>query len=229
MSYHNYIPLEVLYEDNHIIAINKPAGILSDSDRTGDETMADQVKAYIKDRYNKPGDVFLGIPHRLDRPTSGVIIYARTSKALERINEMLKERKLKKTYWAITIKRPPEEEGTLRNFLLRQLTDNTSKVVKNLHGEAKEAILHYKLELSRGKYHLLEINLETGRHHQIRAQLSNLGCPIVGDRKYGYPEANEDGSICLHARQVEFIHPVKKEPMVIVAPTPQTQIWKTFR
>lgn len=221
--------LDILYEDNHLMVLNKPAGKLSDSDNTGDHTLVDEVKAYIKEKYKKPGDVFLGVPHRLDRPTSGVIVYARTSKALERMNEMLRLKQLKKTYWALTTKRPPEIEGTVTNFLLRQPANNTVKVVKHALENAKEAILHYQLINSRGDYHLIEIDLETGRHHQIRTQLAHIGCPIVGDVKYGYPTPNPDASICLHARRIRFIHPVKKEPMDIVAPVPKMQPWNLFR
>jgi 23S rRNA pseudouridine1911/1915/1917 synthase len=221
-------PSQILYEDNHLIIINKASGQLSDSDDSGDETLADMVKAYIKEKYNKPGDVFLGIPHRLDRPTSGAIIFARTSKALERLSAMIRDREVKKTYWALTLKRPPKEEGTLKNYLLRKQDNNTSKVFSKHVTDSKEAILHYKLLMSKGSYHLLEIDLETGRHHQIRAQLAHMGTPIVGDVKYGYKESNTDKSICLHARKLEFKHPVKKEPLKIIAPSPGKGIWQGF-
>ncbi|MDX2002817.1 MAG: RluA family pseudouridine synthase [Chitinophagales bacterium] len=222
-------PSQILYEDNHLIVINKQSGQLSDQDDSAQSTLADLVKAYIKEKYGKPGDVFLGIPHRLDRPTSGAIIYARTSKALERLTAMLREKELKKTYWCLVEKRPNPEKGTLKNHLFRLLDKKMTKVTDNPTKDSKEAILHYQLKLSRAGLHLLEIQLETGRHHQIRAQLSHIGSPIVGDVKYGYPTSNADGSICLHARMVEFIHPVKKEPTVITAPVPNNNLWRPFK
>lgn len=219
-------PKQILLEDNHLIVVNKLAGQLSQGDRTQDLSLADELKQYIRTKYDKPGDVFLGVVHRIDRPTSGAIVYARTSKALVRLNEMLRERKLEKTYWAVTRKAPIELEGTLKHYLQKQGSNNTSKLVSPKHKLGKEAILHYKIIKSTGDLHLWEIKLETGRHHQIRVQLSAVGCPIVGDKKYRYRDANEDGSICLHARELSFIHPVQKVPVKIVAPTPDFKVWR---
>lgn len=225
---HPFTTSQILLEDNHLLVINKAAGQLSQGDYTGDTTLAEHLKAYIKETYNKPGEVYLGIVHRLDRPTSGAMVYGKTSKALARLNEMLRHRQIKKTYWAIVQKAPPDTEGTLRHFLLRHGKINVSKPVSPKHKLGKEAILHYKLLKSLHGYHLLEITLETGRHHQIRAQLAAIGCPIVGDLKYGHKEGLPDASICLHARQIAFEHPVKKEPVQCTAPLPDTPHWKRF-
>lgn len=225
---HTFTTAQILLEDNHLLVINKVAGQLSQGDYTGDTTLAEHLKAYLKDKYNKPGDVYLGIVHRLDRPTSGAMVYARTSKALVRLNEMLRERQVQKTYWAIVEKLPPEDEGTLRHFLLRHGKINVSKPVSPKHKLGKEAILHYKLLKSLHGYHLLEVTLETGRHHQIRAQLSAVGSPIVGDLKYGHKEGLPDASICLHARRIAFSHPVQKEPVSCTAPLPKNKYWDKF-
>jgi len=223
--------IQVLFEDNHLIAVNKPGGMLSQGDITKDATIGDWVKRYIKDRYNKPGAVFLGIIHRLDRPVSGVVIFARTSKALTRMNELFKKRAIEKTYWAITQHRPPELEDTLVHFLLKDPTKNKTKAfdkLSNRAGKAKRAELSYKVTSIVGEHHLLEVKLKTGRSHQIRTQLAKIGCPIRGDLKYGAEKANDDGCIHLHSRSLSFIHPVKKEPVRIEAAVPYEQIWREF-
>lgn len=213
--------MQILYEDNHLIVINKEAGELVQGDKTGDRCMADEIKEFIKQRDAKPGNVFCGVVHRLDRPVSGVVVFAKTSKALSRMNELVKSRDIKKTYWAVTREMPPSPQGLLTNWLLRKEKLNKSFVVKENTPNAKEARLEYRLlATSKGGYHLLEVDLYTGRHHQIRCQLSNMGCPIKGDLKYGDKRSNADGSIALHARSVSFLHPVRKEPITIVAPSP---------
>lgn len=218
--------LDVLFEDNHIVIVNKKTGDITQGDKTGDKPLSDIVKEYIKDKYNKPGDVFLGVVHRLDRPTSGVIIFARTSKALERLNKMLREKTIKKTYWAVVKEQPKKESDTLTNFLKKNPKNNKSTAYpKEIEG-SKKAILHYKTIKKLDNYSLLEIDLETGRHHQIRTQLSNIGSPIKGDLKYGFNRSNKDGSIHLHARKINFIHPVSKEIIEITAPVPKEVIWK---
>ena len=227
--------LQVLHEDNHLIAVNKPAGVLSQSDATGDQTVMDQVKAYIKFRYDKPGAVFLGSIHRLDRPVSGVIIFARTSKALSRMNELFKQRNVQKTYWAIVTEQPSPIEGSLSSYLYKDKERNRSKLVpkadSNRHKGAKLAKLDYKLLGRVGANVLLEVKPETGRPHQIRVQLSEqLYTPIRGDLKYGAESRNEDGQINLHSRQLAFVHPVTKQPVSIVAPPPrEDQVWNLFR
>ena len=232
--------MEVLYEDNHIIAVNKTCNEIVQGDKTGDMPLSEIVKAYIKDKYNKPGEVFLGVTHRLDRPTSGVVLFARTSKALTRLNEMFREKSteyrvqntdqisIKKTYWAIVQGCPKVPEARLENYLTRNETLNKSFIAKPGAKEAKLAILTYKTLVKGENYTLLEINLETGRHHQIRCQLAAIGCPVKGDLKYGAKRSNPDGGICLHARQIEFIHPVKKEPICITAPVPNDSLWQQF-
>ncbi len=223
--------IQVLYEDNHLIAVNKPARMLVQGDKTGDSTLGDWVKRYIKDRYNKPGDVFLGVIHRLDRPVSGVVIFARTSKALTRMNELFRERSIKKTYWAITQTELPDLEGSLTHFLLKDTTKNKTKAydrLSNRAAKAKKAELDYRLIGKVANHNLYEISLKTGRPHQIRVQLSKMGSPIRGDVKYGAEKGNEDGSIHLHSRSLSFIHPVKKEPVYIEADAPDEQIWRTF-
>jgi 23S rRNA pseudouridine1911/1915/1917 synthase len=220
--------IEILFEDNHIIAVNKPAGKLSQGDITGDDPIGDWVKQYIKEKYKKPGAVYLGLVHRLDRPTSGILMFARTSKALERLNEMLKNKKIEKTYWAIVAKRPAQESGTLKHFLTRVENKNiTRATIKETTG-SKEAVLDYKVLLNIDGYFLLEVKPKTGRQHQIRVQLAAIGCPIVGDLKYGYKEANEDLSICLLAKRLHFQHPVKQEPITIEAPLPKSGLWPRF-
>lgn len=217
--------LQVLYEDNHIIIVNKRSGDIVQGDKTGDKPLNDVVKEYIKDKYNKPGNVFLGTVHRLDRPTSGIVIFARTSKALERLNKMLREKAIQKTYWAIVKKYPEKEKDTLTNYLKKNPKNNKSTAfVKETTG-SKKAVLHYQILKKLENYSLLEIDLETGRHHQIRCQLSYINSPIKGDLKYGFPRSNKDGSISLHARKIQFIHPVSKETIKIIAPTPKDNIW----
>lgn len=224
--------LQILHEDNHLIAVNKPAGWLVQSDRTGDTTLADYVKGYIKDRYNKPGDVFLGTIHRLDRPVSGVVVFARTSKALTRMNELFRKREIEKTYWAVLTDRPKPIEGTLQHLIKKDPTRNVSRAFDRptrTSDGAKPAELDYRLIAGIGAQHLVEIKPKTGRPHQIRVQMATLKTPIRGDVKYGAREPNEDGSILLHARALDFTHPVKKEPVHIEAPLPEGQIWDLFR
>lgn len=219
--------MTVLYEDSHIIAVNKTCNEIVQGDKTGDTPLSEIVKDYIKVKYNKPGAVFLGVPHRLDRPTSGVVLFARTSKALTRLNEMFKSHEqIKKTYWAIVQGCPKVPEARLENYLTRNETLNKSFIAKPNAKEAKLAILTYKTLVRGEHYSLLEINLETGRHHQIRCQLSAIGCPVKGDLKYGAKRSNPDGGISLHARQIAFIHPVKKEPICITAPVPNDSLWQ---
>ena len=219
--------LQVLYQDNHIVIVNKRAGDITQGDKTGDKPLSDVVKEYIKEKYNKPGDVFLGVVHRLDRPTSGIIIFARTSKALERLNKMLRDKTINKTYWAIVKNHPKKEKDTLINFLKKNPKNNKSSVYNKEIEGSKKAILHYSVIKKLDNYSLLEIDLETGRHHQIRAQLSAIGSPIKGDLKYGFNRSNKDGSIHLHARKIEFIHPVSKDNISITAPTPNDVIWNS--
>jgi 23S rRNA pseudouridine1911/1915/1917 synthase len=219
---------EILYEDNHIIAINKRASDLSQGDKTGDTSLDSEIKKYIAKKYNKPGDVFLGIVHRLDRPVSGVILYARTSKALERLNEMFRTSQVRKFYLVIIKDRPPEDKATIKHFLKKNEKQNKTFVYDTEVKGSKEGSLTYTLAGRSERYYLLEVELHTGRHHQIRAQLAKIGCPVKGDLKYGYPRSNKDGSISLMARRLEFIHPVKKELMVITAPFPEGDIWKEF-
>ena len=220
--------MEVLYEDNHIIAVNKTCNEIVQGDKTGDTPLSEIVKAYIKDKYNKPGEVFLGVTHRLDRPTSGVVLFARTSKALTRLNEMFREKSaissqpsaIQKTYWAIVQGCPKIPEARLENYLTRNETLNKSFIAKPGAKEAKLAVLTYKTLVKGEHYTLLEINLETGRHHQIRCQLAAIGCPVKGDLKYGAKRSNPEGGISLHARQIAFIHPVSKIQLCITAPVP---------
>ncbi len=216
--------LQTLYEDNHIIIINKRVGDISQGDKTGDTPLSDIVKDYIKNKYDKPGKVFLGVVHRLDRPTSGVIVFARTSKALERLNKMLREKQLKKTYWAIVKNKPIKAEDTLVHYLKKNPKNNKSTAFKKPTDESKKAILHYKIHKELDTYTLLEIDLETGRHHQIRTQLAAIGSPIKGDLKYGFDRSNKNGGIHLHARKIAFMHPVSKEKLTIVAPTPNDDV-----
>ena len=233
--------MEVLYEDNHIIAVNKTCNEIVQGDKTGDTPLSETVKAYIKEKYNKPGEVFLGVTHRLDRPTSGVVLFARTSKALTRLNEMFREKSsslpirggsglgsIKKTYWAIVQGTPKVPEARLENYLIRNEAQNKSYIAKPGVEKAKQAILSYKTLVKGDHYTLLEVNLETGRHHQIRCQLAAIGCPIKGDLKYGAKRSNPDGGICLHARQIEFIHPVSKQDICITAPVPNDSLWQQF-
>ena len=221
--------MEVLYEDNHIIAVNKTCKEIVQGDKTGDVPLSEIVKAYIKDKYNKPGEVFLGVTHRLDRPTSGVVLFARTSKALARLNAMFQSHEqIRKTYWAIVQGAPKLPEARLENYLIRNEAQNKSYIAKAGSKDAKQAILTYKTLTVGEHYSLLEINLETGRHHQIRCQLAAIGCPIKGDLKYGAKRSNPDGGICLHARQIAFEHPVSHEQITITAPTPDDNLWKAL-
>ena len=219
----------ILFEDNHLIVINKKPSEIVQGDKTGDKTMPDTIKEYLKVKYNKPGNVFCGVIHRLDRPTSGAVVFARTSKGLERMNAQFREKETNKVYWAIVEQKPENPEGTLVHFLKKNETKNKSFVTDSEKGGAKEAILTYQLIASSERYHLLEITLETGRHHQIRAQLAAIGCFIKGDIKYGAKRSNEDGSICLHARRLTINHPVTKEVLTFTADTPNSAIWKIFK
>ncbi|MGV6832144.1 MAG: RluA family pseudouridine synthase [bacterium] len=216
--------LQILYEDNHIIAINKRAGDIVQGDKTGDAPLSDIVKTYIKNVYNKPGNVYLGVVHRLDRPTSGVVLFAKTSKALSRLNKMLAERSIHKTYWAVVNQIETKSER-LVHYLRKNPKNNKSTAFVNPTTNAKKAILSYKVIEQLERYSLLEIQLETGRHHQIRVQLASQGFPIKGDLKYGFNRSNKDGSIHLHARHIAFTHPVSKEEISITAPTPSDVIW----
>ena len=220
--------MTVVYEDNHIIVVNKTASEIVQGDKTGDTPLSEMVQLYLKEKYNKPGNVFIGVPHRLDRPVSGLVVLAKTSKALARLNDMFRNGDVKKTYWAIVKERPKELEGELQHWLVRNEKQNKSyaydKEVKN----SKKAILCYKLLAHSVNYHLLEVDLKTGRHHQIRCQLAKMGCPIKGDLKYGSPRSNPDGSICLHARRVRFTHPVSKQEIDLTAPLPQGNLWAGF-
>ncbi len=218
--------LQVIYEDNHIIVVNKRAGDIVQGDKTGDKPLSDIVKEYIKEKYNKPGNVYLGVVHRIDRVTSGIVIFARTDKALTRLNKMLQTHdEIKKTYWAIVDKKPIAKEAELVHFLVRNAKQNKSYAHDKIVPNSKKAILNYKVIKELDRYQLLEINLKTGRHHQIRSQLSKIGFPIKGDVKYGFKRANKDLSIHLHARMIEFIHPVKKEPISLIADLPNDPIW----
>ena len=219
--------MTILYEDNHIIAVNKTCNEIVQGDKTGDTPLSEIVKAYIKDKYNKPGEVFLGVTHRLDRPTSGVVLFARTSKALTRLNAMFQSHEqIKKTYWAIVQGCPKQTEARLENWLIRNEVQNKSYITKPNANNAKQAILEYRTLVRGENYTLLEVNLETGRHHQIRCQLAAIGCPVKGDLKYGAKRSNPDGGICLHARKIEFIHPVSKQEICITAPIPDDSLWQ---
>ena len=220
--------LQILHEDNHIIVINKRVGDIVQGDKTGDKPLSDVVKEYIKDKYNKPGEVFLGVVHRLDRPTTGIVVFARTSKALTRMNELFSNRETQKTYWAIVKNKPSNSEDKLVHFLKRNEKNNTSKAHIKEVPDSKIASLDYKIIATLQNYFALEIHLHTGRHHQIRAQLSAIGSPIKGDLKYGFDRSNPDGGIHLHARKLVFIHPVSKENIEIIAPTPNDVIWNAI-
>jgi 23S rRNA pseudouridine1911/1915/1917 synthase len=217
--------LQILHEDNHIIVVNKRVGDIVQGDKTGDKPLSEVVKEYIKDKYSKPGEVFLGVVHRLDRPTTGIVVFARTSKALTRLNEMFSARETQKTYWAVVKNKPEKAADTLLHFLKRNEKNNTSKAHLKEVPESKLAKLEYKIIKELNSYFVLEIDLHTGRHHQIRAQLAAIGCPIKGDLKYGFDRSNPDGGIHLHARKLVFVHPVSKEKMEIVASTPKNSVW----
>lgn len=220
---------QIIYEDNHLIAINKLAGEIVQGDQTGDVPLLEHVREYIKKKYNKPGNVYVGLPHRLDRPTSGLVLFAKTSKALSRLNLMFRTKEMQKTYWAVVKNEPPKLSGTLVNYLLKSSVTNKSTVYKSDSNGAKYSELDYQVLLKSDRYFLLEINPKTGRHHQIRVQLSNMGCPIKGDLKYGFDRSNPDGSIHLHARSLTFVHPVKKEEFELTAPTPNEPLWNAFK
>ncbi len=217
--------LQVLYEDNHLIIINKRSGDIVQGDKTGDKPLSETVKAFIKRKYDKPGNVYLGVVHRLDRPTSGIVVFAKTSKALPRLNKMFAEKDAKKTYWAVVKNRPDEPEKKLVHWMKRNTKQNKSYANSKEVNDSKKAILSYKLIKKLDNYYLLEIDLETGRHHQIRSQLTAIGSPIKGDLKYGFNRSNENGSIHLHARKLKLMHPVKKELLEIIAPLPNDPIW----
>ncbi len=217
--------LQILYEDNHIIIVNKRSGDIVQGDKTGDIPLSEVVKEYIAEKYNKSGAVYLGVVHRLDRPTSGIVVFARTSKALPRLNKLFANKEAQKTYWAVVKKQPPKEKDTLIHWLKRNPKQNKSYAHINEVPDSKKAILEYKMIKKLDRYYLLEIDLHTGRHHQIRSQLSSIGSIIKGDLKYGADRSNKDGSIHLHARKLTFIHPVKKESLTIIAPPPSDSIW----
>ena len=217
--------LQILYDDNHIIIVNKRAGDIVQGDKTGDKPLSDVVKEYIAEKYNKPGNVYLGVVHRLDRPTTGLVIFAKTSKVLPRLNALFASKDISKTYWAIVKNKPAKEKDTLIDWLKKNPKNNKSYAYKKEVANSKKAILHYEVIKKLQNYFLLEIRLETGRHHQIRSQLYNIGCPIKGDLKYGFDRSNEDGSIHLHARHISFIHPVKNELIEIKAPLPTDAVW----
>lgn len=219
---------QILYEDNHLLVVNKRSSDIVQGDKTGDTTLPDILKNYLKEKYQKPGNVFCGVVHRLDRPTSGVLLFARTSKALERLNQQFQNRTTKKIYWAIVEERPPKESDVLEHYLKKNEKQNKSYAYISQVPQAKRAVLRYELKASSKNYYLLEITLETGRHHQIRAQLAQEGMHIKGDLKYGAKRSNENGSISLHARSLEFIHPTKNEPIHIVAPVPEDSLWEYF-
>ena len=217
--------LQVIYEDNHIIVVNKRAGDIVQGDKTGDKPLSDVVKGFIADKYNKPGKVYLGTVHRLDRPTTGLVIFSKTSKALPRLNKLFVSKEISKTYWALVKNKPEKEADTLIHWLKKNPKNNKSTAYIKEIPESKKAILHYKTIKKLDNYYLLEVNLETGRHHQIRAQLSSIGCPIKGDLKYGFDRSNKDASISLHARNIKFIHPVSQDNLNITAPLPKDPIW----
>lgn len=221
-------PENIIYEDNHILVYNKQAGDIVQGDKTGDKPLSEVVKDYVKERDAKPGNVFMGVTHRIDRPTTGVVIFAKTSKALERMNELFRDGGVDKTYWAIVKQAPKKDEDMLVHHLSRNEKQNKSYVSDAPKATTKEAKLRYKVISKSDNYALIEVELLTGRHHQIRAQLSSIGSPIKGDLKYGFSRSNPDGGICLHARKVEFIHPVKKEKVTIVAPVPDDALWQFF-
>jgi 23S rRNA pseudouridine1911/1915/1917 synthase len=217
--------LQVLYEDNHIIVVNKRAGDIVQGDKTGDKPLSEVVKEYIAEKYNKPGNVYLGVVHRLDRPTTGLVIFSKTSKALPRLNKLFVDKEAKKTYWAIVKNEPPKTSDTLIHWLKKNPKTNKSVAHTKEVTDSKKAILHYKVLKKLDNYYLIEVNLETGRHHQIRSQLTSIGCPIKGDLKYGFDRSNPDASIHLHARQISFIHPVSNEIIEVTAPLPEDAIW----
>ncbi|MGL4853075.1 MAG: RluA family pseudouridine synthase [Phocaeicola sp.] len=220
--------MTVVYEDNHLIVVNKAASEIVQGDKTGDTPLSETVKQYLKEKYDKPGNVFVGVVHRLDRPVSGLVIFAKTSKALTRLNEMFRKNEVKKSYWAVVRNRPPQPEAELVHYLVRNEKQNKSYAYDKEVKDSKKAILGYKLIGHSQNYYLLEVDLQTGRHHQIRCQLAKMGCVIKGDLKYGAPRSNPDASICLHARRVKFTHPVSKELIELTAPVPEGNLWNGF-
>lgn len=221
--------MEVLYEDNHIIIVNKSCSEIVQGDKTGDKPLSEKVKEYLKDKYAKPGNVFCGVVHRLDRPVSGLVVFAKTSKALTRLNNMFKDKKVKKTYWAIVADKPRNDEAVLEDYLVKNERQNKSYAHPNPVQGSKKAILDYRVIGKSDRYYLLEVHLHTGRHHQIRCQLANIGCPIRGDLKYGARRSNPDGGISLHARHIEFVHPVSHITVSVTAPVPDEGVWKAFK
>ena len=220
--------LQILHEDNHLIVVNKRVGDIAQGDTSGDKPLPEIVKEYLKEKYNKPGEVFLGVVHRLDRPTSGIVVFAKTSKALTRMNELFSSRETQKTYWAVVKNKPPKDEDTLVHFIKRNQQNNTSKAHSKEVPDSKKSSLDYKIIATLNTYYVLEVALHTGRHHQIRAQLQAIGCPIKGDLKYGFDRSNPDGGIHLHARNLAFIHPVSKEKINLIAPLPDDVIWNSI-
>lgn len=220
--------MNVLYEDNHVIVVNKESGEIVQGDKTGDVPLSDMLKAWLKEKYDKPGNVFLGVVHRLDRPVQGVVVFAKTSKALARLNDMFRKGEVHKTYWALTRQAPPKKEDTLTHWLVRNEKQNKSYAYDMVKPDAKKAVLTYRHLASSDRYHLMEVQLMTGRHHQIRSQLAKIGCPIKGDLKYGAQRSNPDGSISLLARRVEFVHPVSGQQIAVVAPLPKDSLWQSF-
>lgn len=220
--------MNILYEDNHMIVLNKRSGEIVQGDKTGDKPLSELISRYIADRDNKPGAAFIGVPHRLDRPVTGIAVFAKTSKSLERLNEMFRNSEIEKKYWAIVANKPENPDGELKHYLLRNEKQNKSYASLLPKSNAKEARLRYKVLASSDRYHLIEVELLTGRHHQIRCQLAEIGCPIKGDLKYGAPRSNPDGSVSLHARSIKFIHPVKKTEVIILAPPPEDSLWNAF-
>ena len=225
---HNTLDVTIIYEDNHIIVVNKSASEIVQGDKTGDVPLSEKVKAYLKEKYQKPGNVFVGVTHRLDRPVSGLVVFAKTSKALSRLNEMFRVGEVHKVYWAIVKNEPKQPEVELQHWIVRNEKQNKSYAYDHEVKNAKKAVLKYRMIGRSDNYSLLEVELMTGRHHQIRCQLSKIGCPIKGDLKYGSPRSNPDGSICLHARRISFVHPVSKQLIELEAPLPADKLWRCF-
>ncbi len=227
MTYQEFLQI-VMYEDNHLLVVNKPSGMLVQGDQTGDKPLSEYAKDYIREKENKPGKVFCGVPHRIDRPVSGIVVLAKTSKALERVSKLFQDRQVKKTYWALTEKRPPKTEDSVTHWLKKDTNKNLTHAHIGDNKGGQKSTLEYKLVSALGDRNLVEVNPLTGRPHQIRVQLARIGCPIIGDVKYGFPKPTKDGSIALHARAISFEHPVKKEPFQVVAPIPRAFVWSHF-